>query len=67
MVGAGGGADGVDFFRRFEAAVPLFGGSGGIFEADCCELAFGLDLGGRPLLGVGELPRNSALDGGGGV
>ena len=58
---------GVDFFRFFEAAVAVFGGSGGILEAVSCVLNFWLALGGRPLFGVGELPRNSAFDGGGGV
>ena len=60
-------AEGTDFFRFFEAAVPLFGGSGGILEADCCVLDFGLFFGGLPRFGVGELPLNSAFDGGGGV
>ncbi len=55
-----------DFFRFLEAAVAAFGGSAGTFAAGCA-FDLGLAFGGRPRFGVGELPRSSALDGGGGV
>ncbi len=51
------------FFRFFEAGVA---DSADALERSCV-FDLGLDFGGLPRFGVGELPRNSAFEGGGGV